>query len=198
MTKTPLALFLVSLLCLAGGCVRSVQPILQDNQLVAGDPWLGYWITEDKELITINPKNGNDKTYNAVYIDKDGKIGTFDVRFGKVGDLTIAESHPTDPRADASDGYKLHLLPLYSFAVLGQAANGDVTLRLMDPKWLKTYLEAHPRELAYIMPDGDDPLFTAPTADLQAFLLKHAYDEGAFGTPARLHRVPVPTQPSTK
>jgi hypothetical protein len=162
MKKTFVALFLVSLLCLAGGCVRSVQPILQDNQLVAGDSWVGHWITGDNELITLNPAKDKDKTYNAVYIDKDGKVGTFEVRFGKIGDLTLAEWHPTDPRPDASDGYKMHLLPLYAFALLHQDASGDVTIRLMDSKWLKRISKPTRRNCRSSCPTATTPSSPLP------------------------------------
>jgi hypothetical protein len=183
------------LLCLAGGCVRSIQPILKDNQLITNDQLLGSWVTSDGTGHGEISPGDTPKVYKLLYTDKDGKTANLLISLGKVGDLTIAQSTVGDPLPDASDICKLHLLPLYSFALIKQATPTQIVMKLMDDGWFGKYLDAHPNELATIKDgkDGDGRLISATTDDIQAFLIRHANDAGAFGDDGLLVRPGDPT-----
>ncbi len=193
-------LLCVVLSIVAGGCVRSIQPLLKDDQLVLDDSVVGTWKPDDEKSLVEIQKPGDDKSYKVLYTDKDGKKGTFMVRLGKIQDLLIAEIRPDDPAPAASDVYKAHLLPVYSFLVIHQTTP-DIRFVLMDPEWLEKYLKDHPGELqlAAAGEGGRDGwVIISPNSDIQAFLLRHRNDPKAFGEEARLVRQGPTTAPAAK
>src|SRR5438045_1127533 len=99
---------------LLGGCVRTIQPILKDEQVVIDKSLVGKWVSDDgTESVEISPPS-EDKAHKVLYTDKDGKKGAFVVRLGKIGEMLIAEVRAEDPAPNAADLYKAHLIPLYS------------------------------------------------------------------------------------
>ena len=186
----------VTLLVLLNGCVRSVQPILTDAQVITDNSVIGDWVSVDgKTRLTIQP--GDNKQYKVLYFDEHDKAGNFIVRLGKVGNLQIAEIAPDNTDSQTSEIYQVHLLPLYSF-MLVQQTTPEIKVCLLDANWLKKYIAAHPGELATLRvgtnPD-DNAILNIPTADLQQFLLRHYKDEGALTEPSRLVR---PGSPATR
>jgi len=185
----------VLLLCLGSGCVRSIQPILKDSQVTTDDRLLGNWVTSDGKKSGVVTSADDHKGYKVVYTDQDGKEAPLTVQLGKIGDMTVAEcTVDPAPLHDLSDIYTLHLLPLYSFAVVEEMAP-RLVLNSMDSDWLKKYIDAHPSELAIISPPGNDSLLviSATTDDFQKFLLRHAKDDGFFGSDTTFVRPGDPT-----
>ena len=166
---------------MAGGCVRSMQPILKDEQVFTNDKWLGDWVSSDGKTSGVVTAADDQKRYKLLYTDEQGKQANLLVRLGKIGDMTIAESTIDDPAPDASDVYKLHLLPLHSFMLVKDSTQQRLVLRLMDSNWLSKYVDAHPTELATLKVTHEDFVVTASTDDFQAFLIRHAKDDGAYG-----------------
>ncbi len=164
---------------LAAGCVRSIQPILLEEQVIINPAVEGKWIEKDgKSIVGVHPA-GAEKTYGLLFTDKDGKKAPLHARLGKIGDYTIAEFHPDDPAPDASDVYRAHLLPLYSFLIVKES-KPRLVMAVMSADWLKKFLDGHPNELKVAMLDKDNLIITSPTAEIQAFLLRHSKDEGAL------------------
>ena len=184
----------------AGGCVRSIQPVLTSEQLVVDKSIVGSWTpSDDKGLVEVQ-KPGQDKNYKVLYTDQDGKKGTFLIRLGKIQDMLIAEVRPDDPAPAAIDVYKAHLLPLYSFLVIHQTTP-EIRFSVMKAEWLEKYLKDHPDELR-ISPAGEGSkpgwVITSSTSDIQAFLLRHRNDSEAFGEEGHLVRKGPTTAPATK
>ena len=184
------------LLLFASGCVRTCQPILQDDQVIVDNSVLGQWVTKDSPDKLEVAAGEQEKTYRLTYTDKDGKKGVFVGRLGKVGDLEIAELAPEDAAANSNDTYKMHWVRLYSFFLIDHT-KPDLQFRSMSPDWLQKYLEAHPTELQTAKITNDNTFVTSPTADFQAFVLKHLKDEGAFGEASVLVRPIAPDKPSS-
>lgn len=186
------------LLFLAQGCVRTIQPILNDDQVVEANDLLGKWVTDDgKQFVDVQPGE-QPNIYRVLYTDEGGKKGTFVGRMGKVGELRLVELQPEDPMPNASDVYRAHLLKVYSFLLVRQT-KPRLVIATMSADWLKKYIDAHPGELQTISPTKDDLIVTSPTADFQLFLLQHWKDDGAFGEPGTLVRPGDPTtRPTTQ
>ena len=184
----------IAIALLVGGCVRTSQPVLQDDQVFVDNSVLGKWVTKDSPD-TIDIQAGEqEKTYRVIYTDKDQKKGVFIGRLGKVGDLQIGELAPEDTAASMNDTYKMHIVRLYSFFLIEQT-KPQLQFRSMSAEWLQKYLEAHPMELQVAKVSNDNSFVTSSTAEFQAFLLKHAKDEGAFGDVSVLTR-PDPAVPA--
>lgn len=167
------------LLCLGSGCVRSIQPILKDEQVFNDDRFLGSWVAKDGKTGGVVTATDDHKGYKLLYADENGKQADLLIRLGKVGDLTIAESSIADPAPEGSDAYKLHLLPLHSFMVVDKV-EPQLAIKTVDSGWLAKYVAAHPGELATAALDKDNLIISAPTDDFQAFLLRHEKDDGIW------------------
>jgi hypothetical protein len=169
---------ILSLVCLmTGGCVRSVYPILKDDQLISDKSVLGKWVsTAGTESINVQPAE-QENTLNVLYTEENGRKANLEARLGKIGDLTIAEFHTADLGTDVSDVYKTHLLPLYSFIVIQQSAP-QLVFSMIQSKddHFKKLVAQHPEELKVLQ--KDESVVTSPTDDFQAFLLRHIKDEG--------------------
>jgi len=171
----------------ACGCVRSIHPVLNDQQVFTDDSLAGTWVTDDGRQRIDVQKPLADKTYAVLYTDGDQKTGSFQVRLGKVGKLTIAEVKPQDPLPQASDVYKAHLLPLYSLLIVSQTAP-QLKVATLSQDWLKKYLQGHPNDLQVVDLDKDSLVVTSSTDDMQKFILQHWQDQGALEEPSILVR----------
>ena len=91
------------------------------------------------------------------------------------------DSKKTDEDPKENAFYKLHLVPAHTFMLVKQI---QPTLRMafLNPSWAKDYLKAHPDAVRHEKVDHDEIVLTAPTKELQAFVLKHEKDADAFAT----------------
>ena len=193
--KPHLALAGLSMLLLtAVGCVRSVQPVLKDDQVIIDKDLVGKWVSSDgKATYEVQLPAGDDKTYQVHSFDNEGKDdGTYLVRLGKVQDLMILEARAADFAPQYDDGYKSHFLPLYSFLIVYQT-KPNLVVSSLDMDWLKKYLEAHPTELQFFKPDEKSVILNSPPEEFQKFLLQHQGDDGAIGDKSTLVRPGDPT-----
>jgi hypothetical protein len=191
------ALLATVILVLLGGCVRSLGPVLKDDQVVTDNAVVGHWASTSDENQFMEISAAADKTYSVVYHDKDGKTGNFTLRLGKVGDLTIAEISPAQPdMPDTADVYRAHLQPVYSFYWLTQT-KPSLRGRTFKPDWFKQYVAAHPEELKVASAKDDLPLVTAPSDELQAFILRHYKDQDAITDEVTFVPTTAVPQPAT-
>lgn len=167
---------------LGSGCVRIMVPILEDKDLIADSSLAGEWVQEGSagERLRIEPPDP-EKCYLLVYTDDKGKAGKFIGRFGRLGDLTIAEIRPVDLPEEWSDSYKAHFAPLFSFFVVS-STKPALRFRGFDTDWLKKYVKEHPGELS--VAPSDDSLITSAAGAIRAFVLKHWKDVGAMSDEA--------------
>jgi hypothetical protein len=124
----------VLLLCLGSGCVRSIQPVLKDSQVIADDRLLGSWVSSDgKTFGRVTPADDR-KSYNLLVTGGDGKQADMVFRLGRIGDMTLADFTIQDPMPDASDIYKAHLLLLHSFLLIKQVVPNLAQLPQITPE----------------------------------------------------------------
>ncbi len=147
---------------------------------------LGKWVSTDGDESLNVQASDKDGEYRGDYKDRDGKKSTLLIRLGKVGDLTLAEIRADDPAPDASDVVKYHLLPLYSFFIVRQT-KPQIVFTTLGPNWFNSYVDGHPNELQVVKRE-DAAIVSSPTADFQAFLLRHYKDEGALAKDASFVR----------
>ena len=182
---------------LVGGCVRTAHPILKDEQVTTNDALLGKWVSSDgKDSAELRPGDG--KRYKLTYIDKDGGTGHFLLRFGKIGDVNVAEltsgALPDQPGPDKDS----LLLPLYSFIIIEKNTENSVTINAMSSDWLDKYLKDHPDELEAIEVGGQDGIINSSTEDFQAFFTRHLKDNGMLGKAGLFVRPGDPTTQPVK
>ena len=177
-TKFQLVMGIILLSMLAGGCVRSIHPILKDEQVILDGSVVGKWVSANgNESIEVRAPS-EDKIHDVIYTEGEGKKSALKVRLGKVGDLTIAEITAADPAPDAGDIYKSHIMRLYSLLIINETKPSLVISTVAGKEdWLKKYVAQHPGELQLL----DDSIVTSSTEEFQAFILRHIKDEGFVG-----------------
>jgi hypothetical protein len=181
----------VFLSLLAGGCVRTTQPILKDEQVISNDALLGKWVAGDgKSSGELTAGEGG--KYRLTYFSEDGKSGHFLVRFGKIADVSVAEISPDAFTSGMSDEFKAMVMPLYTMVVI-EKTGPQLVLAAPALDWMKKYILSHPDELD--VNNIEDLVIQSSTDDFQAVFSKHHADAGMLGDPAIFVR---PGDPSTQ
>lgn len=177
------------------GCVQSIQPFYKDNQVFYDPKLAGTWTNGDQDSTLVITANDKDKDYNAVYTDKDSKTGRFIVHLAKVQDHMLADVYPDlhDDDIKGNDQFKYQLLPVHSFLIV-EYAPPDMKVRVMDLDWFNKYVQGHPSEVAFEKAADDRIIMTAPTEQVQTFVLSHLKTPGAYGDAQDVIRIPA-TQP---
>lgn len=197
-----IGLMLIGLLLM--GCVRSLEPVLKPEQSVKVPEIEGKWVsaTHEKETLEITPA---DSGYKAVYVNEQGKSGRYVVQIGRVGGMLVADVTPDDvPETETTATQLVLAIPVHMAFVVTHAGP-DLAGKTLNSDWFKSYVAAHPNELATMKHDGDT-IISAPTEQIQQFLTKHADDEKAWTEEMLFIRPPAagvkpanqPAQPQPK
>jgi hypothetical protein len=183
---------------LLGSCVPSLHPLYTDKELVFEEKLLGSW-SEDDQVWQFK-KGQEEKSYDLI-TDEKGKKGEFTAFLVKLQDgsktdkekkaagqtLLFLDLYPKEPKLEASDFYKFHLLPIHTFIKIEQI-NPTLKMRVMNPDKLQEMLQDKPDLIKHEVLE-DRIVLTASTKQLQKFMLAHAEDEGLFGEPTELERI---------
>jgi len=185
------ALLLIVSVCLTlAGCVPSLNPLYTEKDLTFDPALVGVWSEQDDSQETWAFEKAGEKQYKLVYTDK-GKTGEFEVRLLKLGgtlylDLFAEGDGLKDSKRN--DFYLSHFIPGHTFAKVTQIGP---TLRMafMNPDWLKKLLEKDPKAIGHQLIGEDRIVLTAPTRELQEFVLKHAKEAFGSDEPSDLKRI---------
>ncbi len=158
---------------------------LRPNDLLAGE-WLtgdstgwkfGYLVRREKE----SPPVADSTTYVLTFREKDEKWSGSSMLVRVVsldGNLFLDFFINEIEREGYPDFFDLHTFPVHTFARLTQTAD-SLQLQWMDPGWMKRLAGAGKLKIRHLMRE-DEVLLTAPTGDLQKFVVKHARNEEAW------------------
>jgi hypothetical protein len=183
-------ILVVAIAAIGSGCVRTINPVLKDEQVTADNTLAGTWVATDpppanaadKAVVFAAQPAGTDKKWNAVFTDENGKKSSLVGRLGKIGEVEVIELQANPAQLDKVGDYaKGLLLPLYYPVVIQPTDANHVTAWGLDFDWFKKYVGAHPDELQVVKgKEDDDIVVSAPTDDFQKFLIKHLKDDGAM------------------
>jgi len=189
--KTKKFLFYL-LAAILGGCIPSLNPLFNENELIFEEKLLGTW-AEDDAKETWQFKRGsddpNEKFYEMTYTDSEGK-GVFFAGLGKINDVMFLNIYPHEPELDkANDFYKFHILRVHTFMKIEQI-EPTLKMAMMDPEKMQKMLEKDPDIIKHEMiEDGDRILLTASTEQLQLFMKKYMNEEDLFDDTSELKRL---------
>lgn len=176
MNKTTIVTALGIALLIAS-CVQSLHPLYTDKDVVFEPKLIGTWKGESDNL-WIFLKHG-EKSYELVYTEK-GSPAKFAANLVKLGQVYFLDLFPESPDLK-NDLQQAHLLNVHTFSRVWLE---DDTLRLamLEHDWLKTMIESKKVRIKHELL-GDQIVLTAPTKELQQFVVRHANDKGAFPRP---------------
>jgi hypothetical protein len=163
--------------------VESQNSLFTAKDLLFDSRLIGTWVEEsDSEVVTFERSNG--QTYKVVYREKaDREPITLEAQLGRIGRLRFLDisGPPRQDSAASAQGRGAHL-----FFRVWRKGN---TLRLagLDSDWVAEMLTTGRATLDYHRVDKEIVL-TAPTADLQRFVVKYANNKAAFPDAMTFHR----------
>jgi len=198
----PRAILFYTLAVLMGGCgtVSTLHPLQTDKNLTFDERLLGVW-TEDPnepdEPWTIERFEDRDPNFYKLTFVDDDKKGVFEMRLFKLeGDLYInlaPAGFPSgkDDIEDEPYPYNaFHFARLHTFARI-EAVEPVLIVRTTEEDKFKEFLKEHPDAIAHTLVEDDKLIVTAPTDQLQAFVLKYKTDERVFPNELKLVRVKI-------
>ena len=167
---------LAALLALAGCMPKSLAPAVADGDRVVDRRVVGRWQSDDHEWVEIQLR---DSSYGLRYTDKDGKAAPLVGRLGRLGNRWILDLAPDGSGLPkVSDAYKGLLVPVHTFLVLDSIAPRMQVWGIKQDS-LEKYLEREPTAVAHMEVEGD-PVLTAPTPELRAFLERYIARPGVL------------------
>jgi hypothetical protein len=206
------AVFMVtvcSVLLLCGCIPMSVYPFYTEKDLVFNADLLGMWISSDDESHYLF-EQADSTAYTMTYREGD-KESKYDAHLFKLGNVLFLDVYPRDESITADDMLLEHLVRVHSCYRVRQITPTPVFCTF-DYGWLKDELAKDPKAPAHVVFDDQldsdaavadsqgveegvslnwgRVILTAPTADVQAFMLKHLETEGAFSDSEEMHRLP--------
>lgn len=175
------AMFTGTLLLFAGCVLTSVYPYYTAKDVIFEPKLVGRWDDLAKPDATNVcwefTRTGTNNSYTLV-IQGDEKPVTFLAHLFRLKEWTFLDALPTEDHDDYVPPH--YLLKITQF---------EPTLKTetLDYKWVSDLLEKQPGALQHLRMDprpGDQSaarlLVTAPTAELQKFIIKHANNTNAF------------------
>ncbi len=174
-----------SSLLLVASCVRSLNPLYTDQDLIYDNSLVGVW--KDKETSeTWAFSNGGKLEYKLLHTEEDGRNGEFSARLVRLGDKLFLDIVPTKTGFPQGDFYQSQLLPTHTIM---HVVPGESTVRIamLEVRWLQDLLADNPDAIRHETINGEI-ILTATPKEMQGFLLKHLNTRGAFSQSFELIR----------
>ena len=175
--------------------VTSIHPLYTEKDLVFVPELLGTWKVEEEENIYTFKQSG-ENAYELIITGQESskksieildydEAGRYEAHLVKLGKFLFLDIYPQVP--DMGEyGLDIHLVPVHSFYRIW--IEKDV-LRLvcLDHDWLEEMIDGNKVNIAHVRVE-DRIVLTAPTGELQNFVLKYVEDSEAFSDFSKLNR----------
>jgi len=176
--KKTLPLLLVMALMLTSACIPCLHPLYLDKDLIFDPALIGTWSEKDSKE-TWQFTKVDDETYRLVYTNNEGRVGTFRAHLLKLGKERFLDIYPEGTKEKLNELYDLLRLPAHTFFHVPEI-QPELKMSCMEGDWLKNFLKKNPDAIRHEIIEDDLVVLTASTSELQAFILAHLEDEGAF------------------
>ncbi len=186
------------LAALLGGCVpvMSLHPLYTEEDVVFEQELVGIWVDDPKSPKTtweFSRTEAEEKAYNLVYSDSEGKKGSFLVHLVKLENRLFLDVYPNQFPSEQQDWEKMKWaynfffsVPLHTFIKI-DSIEPKLKMRLTDDEKMVELLKEDPNAVKYELVD-DKLILTASSKELQAFALKYADDSRVFSEEEVLSR----------
>lgn len=173
------------------GCLTTLHPIFTAKDLVFDSRLAGSWKkTKDGSMTTYRQATANDlqtlsptlqRNANKIYIleETDAQSKTSSTYYAflvKLGKYYYLDYYPAGPKANQSAGefFAAHYIPMHS--IYRVKFNGDLSfdLQQLDGGYLENLIRNKKIRLRHEVTDDGDYVITAPTEELQQYLVKYS------------------------
>jgi len=186
--KKVFAYLVISGLLLMSSClVSSLHPFYKEKDKIFDPAMLGSWIDSDSCIWTIEKNmvsdefmgpEYHDSKYRLTYYEEEGRIGHFIGTLFELKGIKYVDFYP-DPNEDhcESDLSDIHHFPTHTLARV-QLEQDILMFYWYGDEWLNELLEQNririKHETVDVYSDYKRHLLTAPTDELQKFIIKYA------------------------
>lgn len=185
---------LVVLALMTLGCWPvSIQPVYHENQLISFPGLDGVWRdSSDGTEIVLSAVDSLTYLMSVVEGEDAGEMATsyLTLRLARRNNVTFVDVDPSsDKNEETAQPFLFwHAMSVHGFA-LTEVEKDRVALHWIDMDTLTALLKRSPREIAHLT-DGDRMVLTAPTEQVQSFLIRTSLLPGKT-TKAVYRRVPA-------
>lgn len=155
------------------GCVYSVHPLFQDDELQFRSELVGTWQVDDETIWKFKPDGDQ---YEVIHIDKEDTT-YLEGRLGQLGDHYYMDFFIGDD-LELSDMEIFHLFPTHTFAKITFGGD-EVIMEWFTSQWLEDLIKDKRIRIKHELAN-DSVLLTASTAELQKFIQKYSDEPKAF------------------
>jgi len=190
------------LAALLGGCVpvMSLHSLFTEEVLVFEENLLGTWVDDSNETTwEFKDPNEQEKTCKLIFVDNEGKKGSFVVHLVKLKNRLFLDVYPKEFPCKAEEQRHqlvedkimltvkvspkwhyntLFFVPFHSFIKIN-SIKPQLKIQLTDDEGMGKLLKENPNAIKHEFVEGK-PVLTASTKELQAFVLKYADDSRLF------------------
>ena len=159
---------------LTGCAPPSLHPFFTDEDVVFNEALLGVWISDSGKKCLFT--RSGDKHYELLYVEDES--ARFEAQLVELGGATFFDLYPK-PLDKGNGFYFANLVPAHTLARV-TIGKDSISIAMMDVEWLKKLSDQNRLDLAHERLADGAIVLTAPTRELQAFVMKHAHDKEAF------------------
>jgi hypothetical protein len=162
----------------ACGDLPSIEPLATKDNTVFDPALVGVW--NSKSALVISQK-GDDQSYKISWLntgEPDTAPARMEARLARVGDQRILDLTSADPGAFA--------IPCHVFLRV-RPVNEGLKVQFVDSKWLRDQVKTSSLE-SFLW--EENPVLTASSSRLAAFLLQFGLDQRALDDGLLLHPLP--------
>jgi len=182
------------LAALLGGCVpvMSLHSLYTEGDVVFKENLVGTWVDNPdspKTTWEFSRAGAKEKVYKLVYSDDEGKKGSFVVYLVKLENRLFLDVLPSQFPSEQQDWEKMKwaynfffFVPAHTFIKI-DSIEPQLKMRRTINDEMKELFKEKPNAVKHELVE-DEIILTASTKELQAFVLKYAYDIRVF--PAKI------------
>ena len=194
--KVSVILFAI-VLCLAG-CLTTLHPIFTEKDLITDPRLVGHWEkAKDKTKVIYRQPNANEvnnlspalqseagKIYMLDEKDEQGNIRSTNYAFMiKLGKYYYMDYYPASEkeRQSADNFFAAHYIPMHSIYRIEFENNNSFNVQRLDAGYLEKLIKNKQIRIRHEVMEDGGVLITAPTEELQQYLIKYSDVPEAYG-----------------
>lgn len=190
-----LGLIALVLFILVTGCIPSINPIFEEKDLITDPALVGTWSTSESEDSETWIFETTDTKAYRLTIEHGDESSVMIANLVAVGEHRFLDLSPDSKQIESTklgDYYRCALVPAHLFPKV-TLNKEQLTVQWMNKDWLGALIRKEPAILSHVWRNGESDalILTAQTAELHAFLLKHAANAEAFQNGDTLKRAPT-------
>lgn len=187
-------LIAAGLLALFQSCIPSIYPLYTEDTVVFEKMLIGKWTEDNSDTWVFEQGQNNlfernkEKSYRLTYQDEKDKL-IFEAHLVKLDKYYFFDFYLLTDENDTPDMQAIApLVPTHGFAKV-EFTNNEMKLLFFNYEWLEKLIKQKRIRIKHETLKGGTVLLTAPTEELQKFVVKYAEEKDAYIDPLILTRI---------